>query len=277
MTSDRTGARPPRLVATDLDGTLFAPGAVISPRTAAAVTAAVGAGVEVVAATGRSHWNAVPLLAPLPVRWLICSNGATVYHTEVGEVVVRRALPDATVAEVIDRLTAAFPTVGVAWEDAAGVGYSDRFDRNREATNPDYVVPLGGRHGEELVLGPSPIVKLLVDHHELHTMAWLRAVQPHLPPGVVASTSGASFVEITVAAATKGQAVADLCRQLGVDRADTVAFGDHANDLDMLAWVGAGYAMANADAEVLAAVAHRAPHHAEDGVARVLEALLAGA
>ncbi len=43
----------PRLIATDLDGTLLGPGQVLTPRTVAALGAAVTAGIEVVLVTAR--------------------------------------------------------------------------------------------------------------------------------------------------------------------------------------------------------------------------------
>jgi hypothetical protein len=47
------------------------------------------------------------------------------------------------------------------------------------------------------------------------------------------------------------------------------------NDLPMLAWAGRGYAMANAHPDVLAAAEHMAPSNDDDGVAQVVEKLLA--
>ncbi|MFD0472640.1 HAD family hydrolase [Nonomuraea thailandensis] len=57
---------------------------------------------------------------------------------------------------------------------------------------------------------------------------------------------------------------------------DVVAFGDMPNDLAVLLYAGAGYAMANAHPAVLAAAGHRTLSNDEDGVAVVLENLLAG-
>jgi hydroxymethylpyrimidine pyrophosphatase-like HAD family hydrolase len=42
------------------------------------------------------------------------------------------------------------------------------------------------------------------------------------------------------------------------------------NDLPMLEWAGTSYAMANAHPTVRELADHLAPHHDEDGVARVL-------
>jgi hydroxymethylpyrimidine pyrophosphatase-like HAD family hydrolase len=50
-----------------------------------------------------------------------------------------------------------------------------------------------------------------------------------------------------------------------------VAIGDGANDLEMIARAGLGIGMTNGDNEVKAIADRLAPHHAEDGVARILE------
>lgn len=62
---------------------------------------------------------------------------------------------------------------------------------------------------------------------------------------------------------------------LGIEQRGTVAFGDGANDVEMLAWAGDSYAMAHAVPLAVAAARHRAPSNAEDGVAQVIEKLLA--
>ena len=43
------------------------------------------------------------------------------------------------------------------------------------------------------------------------------------------------------------------------------------NDLEMLQWAGMSVAMGNAHPEVMAVAREIAPHHAEDGVAQILE------
>ena len=95
------------------------------------------------------------------------------------------------------------------------------------------------------------MVKLMLAHHMLVTYDWLDALEPHIPFGLSASTSGATFVEITSGEADKGAALARLCARLGVDRSATVAFGDQSNDLGMLRWAGRSFAMDNAHSQVL--------------------------
>ncbi len=262
-----------RLIASDLDGTLLGTDSQVSARTTATIRAVTAREVHFVVATGRSQWSAVPRLEHLTgsVRWVLCSNGATLYDLEGRDVIRHRAMADDELARTIDVLRHEFPTVGFAWETPSGLHYTERWRENRRATE---VHPEPGRDTSELRVGDEPVLKLMVAHDRLVRYDWLDAMGPLVPETLNASTSGATFVEVTAPGANKGDALADLCAELGVAPAETVAFGDHSNDETMLRWVGRGYAMANADPRILAVADATAPHHANDGVATVIEELL---
>lgn len=69
-----------RLIALDLDGTLFTNQKTITPRTLAALTAALKKGVAVVPATGRPAAGLPKELLALPgLRYALTSNGARVW------------------------------------------------------------------------------------------------------------------------------------------------------------------------------------------------------
>lgn len=86
--------------------------------------------------------------------------------------------------------------------------------------------------------------------------------------------SGRSWVDVMAAGVDKGAAVQRLQAELGVGRHQTVAFGDYLNDLEMLEAAAGSFAMADAHPEVARRAAYRAGSHTEEGVLRVLEALL---
>ena len=65
-----------------------------------------------------------------------------------------------------------------------------------------------------------------------------------------------------------------MSAHLGVDVADTVAFGDASNDVTMLEAAGDGVAMANALPEAVAAANHATSSCDDSGVARYLEPIL---
>ena len=87
--------------------------------------------------------------------------------------------------------------------------------------------------------------------------------------------SGAPFLEVMAAGVDKAWGVARLCERLGIDREDVVAFGDAPNDVEMLAWAGHGVAVANAVPEAREAADEVTASDEDDGVALVLERLLA--
>ena len=96
-----------------------------------------------------------------------------------------------------------------------------------------------------------------------------------LGPELAVTHMGADCVEIGPAGIDKAAGLAWLCAHLGVDRADVVAFGDEHNDHAMLRWAGHGVAMANANEQTRALADEIAPSNVDDGVAVVIERLLA--
>jgi hydroxymethylpyrimidine pyrophosphatase-like HAD family hydrolase len=87
------------------------------------------------------------------------------------------------------------------------------------------------------------------------------------------SLSGPWVVEISPAGVNKASALAELCEELGIDAGDVIAFGDHLNDLPMLAWAGRAVAVANAHPDVVELADEVTATNDEDGVALVLERL----
>jgi hypothetical protein len=262
-----------RLVASDLDGTLLAPGAVLTDRTRAALAAADAAGIVVVAATGRPATTAAARLAAAPtVRYLVCENGAVIYDRHEATVVARHPLDDAAVPAVVASLRAGLPGAGYGWEGATGYGAETAFlgmSPPRDGI-PDVVVDrLGPPY-------PPAVTKLLVAHPDLVRDDLLARVRPCLVDGLVATASSVPFVEIAGAGVDKAYGVARLCERLGVDRAEVAALGDHINDIALLRWAGRSVAMGDAHPLAREAAGESTGSSAEDGAAAWLEALVAG-
>ncbi len=83
------------------------------------------------------------------------------------------------------------------------------------------------------------------------------------------------FLEFASPEVTKGTGVAFVAEHLGFTAAETVAFGDGENDLELLEWAGYGVAVANAHPRLLELADHVCPPVEEEGVAQVLEAYVA--
>ena len=72
---------------------------------------------------------------------------------------------------------------------------------------------------------------------------------------------------------SKASALEKVREHFAVDAADTVAVGDHRNDIEMLGWAGRGVAMGQAPDDVKAVADEVTGTVEEDGLAQVLESL----
>lgn len=86
--------------------------------------------------------------------------------------------------------------------------------------------------------------------------------------------SGRNWVDVMASDASKGAAVTRLQAELGITRAQTVAFGDYLNDVEMLDAADWSFAMADAHPDVLARARFVAPSHRDHGVVQILTRLL---
>ena len=271
------GSSSPRLIATDLDGTLLHRDRTVSARTSAALAAATAEGWHVVLVTGRPiRWLQqvyAHLDAPVPA---VCANGAVVYDPV--EDIVLRADPLAPdlLAEVARRLRAEVPGISLAVE------VTDGREMRHEAT-----YPINWDHDHDAIklvdapeeLLSAPAVKLLARAAEKQDPdVFVRVVSGALAGLAEATHSSYSgLVEISAAGVTKAAGLAWLCSRYGVRPPEVIAFGDMPNDLPMLAWAGRAVAVANAHSAVLEVADEVTLSNEEDGVAAYLEKLLSSA
>ena len=261
----------PRLVASDLDGTLLRPDGSVSDRTRRAVWGLADQGIAFVIVTAR------------PPRWLheladlvgphgaaVCANGAFVYDVAARTVREVHGIPDGLVTDLVGELRAAVPGVRFGAERASGAmvepGYPGAdLDRGAEAVR---VAPIQDRGGE-------PVGKLLAVAPHWDEADFLDRVASVVGDRAHLAYSGAhGLAEITGPGVTKAAGLARWAGDLGVGPTDVWAFGDMPNDLPMLHWAGRSYAVANAHPDVLAAASHRCPANSQDGVAWALESLV---
>jgi Cof subfamily protein (haloacid dehalogenase superfamily) len=258
--------RRPRLVATDLDGTIVDGSGEIGDRTVRALQAVEELGVPVVFVTGRPHrWLREVAERTGHTGLAICANGGTVYDLHTEQVVAHHPIAIEVGLEVSRRLRDALPDVAFAVETLDGYAreqtYRARWDSGMEHS-------LGSI--DEIF--DDATVKLLVRHESMDAddlLAAAREIVGDLVEFTHSSIGG--LLEISAAGVSKATTLAALCADRGIDAADVIAFGDMPNDLAMLAWAGTAYAVAGAHADVLAAVPLRTADPEDDGVALVLE------
>ncbi len=256
----------PRLVATDLDGTLLGSDGNVSPRTEKVLRRVEQAGVPFVMVTGRPpRWMATVSDQTGHRGLAVCANGALVYDLHSREVVRSSLLGASDAADVAQALRAALPELGFAVERIDGTF------GHETAYVPSFEHP--GSQVQALAdLLAGDVVKLLARHPSLTADELLAAATAAVGDDVTLTHSSAEgLLEISAAGTTKATGLASLTDDLGVDAAGVIAFGDMPNDLPMLAWAGRSVAVANAHPDVLTAADEVTGTNDEHGVAQVLE------
>ena len=256
----------PRLIATDLDGTLLDGHGRLSARAAGVLSALAAEGVEVLFVTAR------------PPRWLdelasavsghgtvVCLNGALVVDVASGRELESHPLDDRLVLDLMTDLRDHLPGVRFAAERASGLAVERDFPARWPAPDGTPSAPrletlLDGRTGKLLA-------RCAVPDDELAS----RVAQVIGSRALLADSGAVGLAEITAPGVTKAAALARWAAARGIDAADVWAFGDMPNDLEMLRWAGRACAVANAHPDVLAVADVVCGPHTEDGVAVYLE------
>ncbi|THV26032.1 HAD family hydrolase [Glycomyces paridis] len=262
----------PRVIASDLDGTLLAPGGELSARTRDALAAARANGMSVVAVTARTSYGVdmLPDLIPL-LDGAICANGAILYHPTTGRIRILRSIRTGSVRKVAAAIAKRLPDALFAVETGTGVIGDSRYQALVGPSNWEFV------DGVETVFKRAKrAVKLKVYCAE-RTGEEMAAAVADADLGGLAMCHWGDFgmLDFNARGADKAFGLAYWCkeRRLGPDA--VVAFGDMPNDAPMLSWAARSYAMGDAHPEAIAAATDRTASNAEDGVAQVIEALLA--
>ncbi|WP_210592294.1 Cof-type HAD-IIB family hydrolase [Streptomyces sp. GESEQ-35] len=271
---------PPRLIATDLDGTLLRDDKSVSPRTVAALAAAEEAGIEVFFVTGR------------PARWMdvvsdhvhghglaICGNGAAVVDLHGGPGTHRfvkvRELERHNALDAVRLLREAAPGTVYAVEQTYGFHQEPDYPKLHMEV-PDNLAPAEQLLAADAPGAGEPVLKILAYHAEIDPDAFLTLARLAVGDRAnVTRSSPSALLELSGPGVSKASTLALCCAERGISHEEVVAFGDMPNDVEMLTWAGQSYAMGNAHPDVIAAASGRTVANNEDGVAIVIERMLA--
>lgn len=261
----------PWLIALDLDGTTIDYDGDLRPRVKEAIAAVVAAGHRVIPATGRTASGTVPIVQQLDLAGpAICSNGAV-------EIALDRSLPGGygvtsavtfDPAPVLDRLRDAWPGAVVAVE-VIGQGHkvSAPFP-DGELMGDQHVVPWSE-------LAADPVTRVTFRDPDSTAEQFVALADQLGLHGVNYSVGYSAWLDVNPEGVSKGSALENLRRRLEIPASRTLAVGDQRNDLEMLAWAARGVAMGQAPDEVRAAADEVTADVDDDGLALVLEDLLA--
>lgn len=265
---------PYRLLALDLDGTIVDGSLQISSRVRRALRAAMDRGVHVTLASGRPFSGTRLFANDLGIREpLICHQGALVRHGGSGEVYLKHSLPRHLAHEFVDIVREHGWDLCLTLDDEQ---YVERLTPALRVLFDLSPTPTEAHVVADLKALPQDPLRLLLVVEATEAAAVSNLLRERFAGRLLIVQSFARFVEATDLAASKGQALAFLARELGVSQAETMAIGDNDNDADMVAWAAMGVAMGNASAAVKNAANHVTATIAKDGAALAIERFILG-
>lgn len=235
-----------RLAAFDIDRTLVPPEiGDLAPETVHALHLLQQQGIKTVIASGRQQYFLQPELLELGFDYYILSNGAGIADRDgnmLQQTTMDPELLDRFLAEMIRR----------------GYPVDLRYSRGMASGNPncntrEFMQPFWEKMKfakkppkaflEEIIPQPGERVISCSGCIPPEALTELEAAFPELDFLPVFESP---MCDINTAGISKAYGLEKLCAMLGIDMAETIAFGDDRNDLEMIRDAGIGVAMGNA-------------------------------
>ena len=244
-----------KIIFFDIDGTLIdMTKKAISDKTVETLLRLKGNGVKICIATGRAP-GSVPKFEGVDFDAFLTFNGSYCYNSN--DTILSTPIPKVDVEKMIENATKINRPVSIASKDRVVANGTDKdlsdyfgFAKQEVPVSDDfdevlkdeiYQMMMGGRNDE--------YDDILKDVENARITAWWdRAVD------IIPVNGG------------KGKGIEAILEYYGIDRSESMAFGDGGNDIEMLQTVGTGVAMGNALDNVKAIADEICGTSAEDGI-----------
>ena len=264
-----------KLIAVDLDGTLYNDQIKITSDTLNAMIKAQDMGIRIALASGRplpGLFHARDLLKLKDHHgMLVAYNGGKIVDTTTNEVLYDKYIPHELALELLEHYKDYPVTPIIDDEKVLYVTDKNAYRVKEEAYNDSM----------ECVEVPS-----LIEHLDFHLNKILTTVDPSKTYEVL-ETIGMPFrdqitfvrtapyyIEAIPVGTSKAAGLSKVCNDLSIDPSEVIAFGDAENDLEMIKFAGHGVAMGNACDELKEAANEVTLTNNEDGIAHTLNHLL---
>ncbi|MDE6504434.1 MAG: Cof-type HAD-IIB family hydrolase [Clostridia bacterium] len=257
-----------KLIASDLDGTLFPPHKGVPEETFSLVEKLYKKGIIFVPASGRQLPNLKKLFAPvLDKIAIIAENGGVVWFN--GKIIYSNPTPSADVTRALFSIKtvkglypllscpdcAYFESDNPHFAEVVSRSYSSckKVDSIEEAAKRATVLkisvwdeaPPSATHGEPLLAPKLPDLRVIA--------------------------SGYDWLDVSKKGANKGVALTELMQMLNIRKSECEAYGDHMNDYEMLSVCGRPFVTANAFAGLKKTFKNELASNAEYGVIKRLK------
>lgn len=264
---------PYKAVLSDIDGTLLGPAGAVSALTVRAVGRLVRGGVPFALVTGRMPAGLTGVRAALGVPVpAVCYSGALVLDPQ-NRILSSSTIDSAWAAGVLSLARKRFRRLSPSY--FSGLDWYVEDPEAPAILHEGDIVgarPQTGRFDALLERGmpPNKLFFSCAGNEEL-SAPLAEEITRAFPELTVIRSGRATMVEVLPPGVDKATGARALLAHLRIDPAETLAFGDDANDVPLLRLVGRGVAVGNGTEEAHRAADAVTRDAAHDGVARFLQ------
>jgi Cof subfamily protein (haloacid dehalogenase superfamily) len=260
-------------LALDLDGTILDMRLNLDPRDVAALHRIIGAGITVIACTGRPFPGAVPWVQRLGLEGpIICYQGAEVRMPD-GTKLLDHGVEHDLAMEVI--LFARERDLHVqAYRDDMLIVERDRPEAHEYADHAGMEIHVVGDL-DRAMGSTTPKLVIVSTAEKLEVL--LPEARKRWEGRLNVATSVPTYLEFTSVDSDKASALRFVCERLGIPQDQAVAVGDGRNDASMIRWAGLGVAVEGSAPEVIALAGRTIPGPGHGGIKQLADILIGGA
>jgi Cof subfamily protein (haloacid dehalogenase superfamily) len=265
-----------KALALDLDGTLTNSEKTITPRTKAAVFAAMDSGIDIILASGRPMLGVEPSARALELYarggYMIAYNGGEIMDCKRRKMISRRLLSTEIYRDIVE-CGRRFGVHALTYDDNSVLAESDMAEYViKEAYNNSIPVT---KTDDLIRTVTEPVVKFMIVGEPEKIKPALAYAKSLLEGRAHVFLSEPYFIEISPVNTEKASALGILTEYMGIVREELAVCGDGLNDIPMLSFAGFPVAMENAYDETKKAARYITASNDRDGVAVFIEKLLA--
>ena len=264
-----------KVLALDLDGTLTNSQKEVTPRTRAALDAAIAKGVTIVLASGRPTAGVLPLAKELGLDkkggCILSYNGGKIIDCRTGETLYQKQLDAQYVPELCAFAAAQNVTIITYNKEGVVTEHPD----DKWALRECFTCKLPMTGVDDLAKYVDyPICKMLITLDPARRDEVWAAGKKQFDGRIDLYPSSPFFIDAVPLGVAKDGSLAALLEHMGLGRENLMACGDGLNDRSMIAYAGVGVAMQNAEGPVKDCADYvTAADNDHDGVAEAVDEL----
>ena len=277
-----------KALAFDLDGTLLAPGAVLSERTKKAIRACVDRGLKIIISTGRAAEAAEKFRLALDISGpMIYFNGAVVADMPRGDI-LNFCYLDKKTADICVDLSREYKCFCLVYLPGSEGIKKTRLVGEYDCPERDVYYKHTGLLAEIVDIKDELNRQVSLHGEASSCIKLMFLVEPDvqdiirpkleklLGNSVYMTRTLYNFLEVMNANVSKGKGLSFVMDHLSLKKEEVIAFGDDENDIPMFSVAGFSAAPSNAKDSVKSRAGMVIGSNADDGVAKFLEELSLG-